>query len=70
MQIFLGYLYCHVFFSISRVERSERTGDQGQRLWIGTPEEKYHALNELKSMTGLELSTAKEWSNWWRLRYD
>lgn len=38
-------------------------------MWIGNTEEQNQARAELQRMTGLELKTAKEWSNWWRSKY-
>ncbi len=38
-------------------------------LWIGTPDEKTHALAKLTMLTGQSYQTAEEWSKWWRGRY-
>jgi len=38
-------------------------------LWVGTPEEQKTALTSLQGATGLSLSTAGEWSRWWRERF-
>ena len=39
-------------------------------LWIGTPDEKNRARNELISRTGLKLTTEEEWNTWWRSKYN
>jgi len=38
-------------------------------LWIGTPDEKTRAGDELRAKTGLKLRTEQEWSEWWRTKY-
>lgn len=35
-------------------------------LWVGTEKEKSHAVERLQERTGQNLTTAKEWTVWWR----
>jgi hypothetical protein len=39
-------------------------------MWIGNTEEQDHARSRLQEITGLILKTPKEWSNWWRGKYN
>jgi hypothetical protein len=38
-------------------------------LWIGTPNERNRARDELMTMTGLKYKTEQEWTDWWRNKY-
>ena len=39
-------------------------------LWIANEEEKGKAITELKQLTGYDFKTPKEWSIFWRTKYD
>jgi len=39
-------------------------------LWVGTPDEQNRARTELTAKTGMKLKDEREWSDWWRTKYN